>query len=126
MTINENRSVMTHPSSWRYRFPPPTVVPRQALIHEHLQGVVRERFGRNPKLHTAKSASKTGSSTIFSAACTMRSRTAAIANGTRSLAARLGDQHPPRRQRSPALLPQFVGQLVEQPGPPRTARPRPR
>jgi hypothetical protein len=35
-----------------------------------------ERLGRNPKLHGRKPASKTGSSTIFSAACTTRSRTA--------------------------------------------------
>ncbi len=27
MTINERSSVTIHPSSWRYRFPPPTVVP---------------------------------------------------------------------------------------------------
>ena len=40
-----------------------------------------ERLGRNPKLHGKKSASKTGSSTIFSAACTTRSRTAGIDNG---------------------------------------------
>jgi hypothetical protein len=44
-----------------------------------------DRFGRNPKLHGRKSASKTGSSTIFTAACTIRSRTAAIASGLRSL-----------------------------------------
>jgi hypothetical protein len=40
-----------------------------------------ERFGRNPKLHGRKSASKIGSSTIFSAAPTMRSRTVGIDNG---------------------------------------------
>ena len=39
-----------------------------------------ERFGRNPKLHGSMSASKTGSNTIFNAACTTRSRTDAIAN----------------------------------------------
>jgi len=44
-----------------------------------------DRFGRNPKLHGRKSASKTGSSTIFTAACTIRSRTAAIASGLRSV-----------------------------------------
>ncbi len=42
-----------------------------------------ERLGRNPKLHPSMSASKTGSSTIFSAACTMRSRTEGIDNGLR-------------------------------------------
>ena len=40
-----------------------------------------ERPGRNPKLHGRKSASKTGSSTIFTAACTTRSRTAGIDSG---------------------------------------------
>ena len=40
-----------------------------------------ERLGRNPKLHGRKSASKTGSSTIFTAACTIRSRTAGIESG---------------------------------------------
>ena len=34
-----------------------------------------DSLGRNPKLHGRKSASKTGSSTIFTAACTIRSRT---------------------------------------------------
>ena len=38
-------------------------------------------FGRNPKLTGRKLASKTGSMTIFNAACTMRSRTAGIDNG---------------------------------------------
>ena len=40
-----------------------------------------DRPGRNPKLHGKKSASKTGSSTIFAAACTIRSRTAGIESG---------------------------------------------
>ena len=44
-----------------------------------------ERPGRNPKLHGKKSASKTGSSTIFAAACTTRSRTAGIDSGLCSL-----------------------------------------
>ena len=43
-----------------------------------------DRRGRKPKLHGRKSASKTGSSTIFTAACTMRSRTEAIDSGRRS------------------------------------------
>ena len=43
-----------------------------------------DRRGRNPKLHGRKSASKTGSSTIFTAACTMRSRTVGIDSGRRS------------------------------------------
>ena len=49
-----------------------------------------ERPGRNPKLHGKKSASKTGSSTIFTAACTIRSRTAEIASGLRSVLPGLG------------------------------------
>ena len=40
-----------------------------------------DRFGRNPKLAGRKSASKTGSSTIFAAACTIRSRTGGIDSG---------------------------------------------
>ena len=40
-----------------------------------------ERLGRNPNEHSANPASKTGSSTIFTAACTIRSRTAGIDNG---------------------------------------------
>jgi hypothetical protein len=43
-----------------------------------------ERLGRNPNEHGKKSASKTGSSTIFTAACTTRSRTEGIDNGLRS------------------------------------------
>ncbi len=49
-----------------------------------------DRFGRNPKLHDRKSASKTGSSTIFIAACTTRPRTAAIASGLRPALPGLG------------------------------------
>ena len=40
-----------------------------------------DRLGRNPKLHGSMSASKIGSSTIFTAACTIRSRTDGIDNG---------------------------------------------
>ncbi len=40
-----------------------------------------ERFGRKPKLDGAKSASNTGSSTIFVAAITTRSRTAGMPSG---------------------------------------------
>jgi hypothetical protein len=49
-----------------------------------------DRLGRNPKLHGRKSASKTGSSTIFTAACTIRSRTAGIDNGLCSSVPGLG------------------------------------
>jgi hypothetical protein len=38
-------------------------------------------LGRNPNEHGKKSASNTGSMTIFTAACTIRSRTAGIDNG---------------------------------------------
>ena len=61
------------------------------------------------------SASKIGSSTIFTAACTIRSRTAGIDNGRCSAVARLRDEHPPRRQRPTPPVPQSVGQLVQQP-----------
>jgi site-specific DNA recombinase len=43
-----------------------------------------ERWGRNPNEHGRKSASKIGSSTIFTAACTIRSRTEGIDSGRRS------------------------------------------
>jgi DNA-binding NarL/FixJ family response regulator len=48
------------------------------------------RPGRNPKLHGKKSASKTGSSTIFTAACTIRSRTGGIESGRCSVVPGLG------------------------------------
>jgi len=40
-----------------------------------------ERLGRNPKLDAKKSASNTGSSTIFAAAITTRSRTVGMPSG---------------------------------------------
>jgi hypothetical protein len=40
-----------------------------------------ERLGRNPNEHANMSASKIGSITVFTAACTMRSRTAGIDSG---------------------------------------------
>jgi hypothetical protein len=40
-----------------------------------------ERFGRNPKLDAAKSASNNGSSTILAAAITTRSRTVGMPSG---------------------------------------------
>ena len=77
------------------------------------------RFGRNPNEHGNMSASNIGSSTIFTAACTIRSRTEGIDNG-RMLrrVTRLGDKHPPRRQRPIRSVPQLVGQLIQQPGHP--------
>ena len=101
----------------RFNHPPSTP---PGLIDEHLQGFVLPRFGRNPNEHGQKSASKIGSSTIFSAACTTRSRTAGIDNGRCSLGPGLRNQHPARRQRPIRPLPQFGGQLVEEPGQPRT------
>ena len=49
--------------------------PRQDSSTSTCRASCCARFGRNPKLHGRKSASKTGSSTIFTAACTIRSRT---------------------------------------------------
>ena len=72
------------------------------------------------------SASKIGSSTIFKADCTIRSRTAGIDNGRNSaFVARLRDQHPTRRQRPIPALPQLGGHLVQQPESPRTPGRRP-
>ena len=62
--------------------------------------------------------------TIFTAACTTRSRTAGIDNGRCSSRAGLGDVHPPGRQRPIPPLPKIRGQLVEQPGHPVLARRR--
>ena len=50
--------------------------PCQASSIRTCRASCADRLGRNPKLHGRKSASKTGSSTIFAAACTIRSRTA--------------------------------------------------
>jgi len=49
-----------------------------------------DRLGRNPKLHASMSASKIGSSTIFRAACTTRSRIAGIDSGLSSSRPGLG------------------------------------
>ena len=64
--------------------------PCQASSMRTCRASCADRLGRNPKLHGKKSASKTGSSTIFTAACTIRSRTAAIASGLRSVLPGLG------------------------------------
>ena len=58
---------------------PPAAPP--ALVNEHLQGIVRRPSRAEPETGRRKSASKTGSSTIFTAACTIRSRTGGIENG---------------------------------------------
>ena len=92
--------------------------PRQHSSMSTCRASCADRLGRNPKLHGRKSASKTGSSTIFTAACTIRSRTGGIDSGLCSVRARLRDEHPPGRQRPVPALPQFAGQLVEQPGNP--------
>ena len=92
--------------------------PRQASSTRTCRASCAERFGRNPKLHGRKSASKTGSSTIFIAAPHDAVTNRSDRPRPVFAAARLGDQHPPRRQRPPAFLPQFVGQLTEQPGNP--------
>jgi hypothetical protein len=64
------------------------------------------------------SASKTGSSTMFTAACTTRSRTARIDKRPLLGRSRLRDEHPTGRQRPITAIPQFSGQFVEQPGNP--------
>ena len=76
---------------------------------------------------TAESpASKIGSSTIFTAASTTRSRTEGIDSGLLFARPRLGDEHPPRGQRTPPIRPQVLGQLTEEPVDTRTPRRRPR
>jgi hypothetical protein len=59
-------------------------LPRQASSMSTCRASCADRLGRNPKLHGRKSA------TIFTAACTIRSRTAAIASGRFSLLPGLG------------------------------------
>ena len=62
------------------------------------------------------SASKTGSSTIFTAACTIRSRTGGIDKRPLLIPrTRLGNKHPARRQRPIAAFLQLGGQLAEEP-----------
>ena len=61
-------------------------LPRQHSSMSTCRASCADRLGRNPKLTGRKSASKTGSSTIFSAACTIRSRTGGIDSGRCSLA----------------------------------------
>ena len=55
--------------------------PRQHSSMSTCRASCADRLGRNPKLPGRKSASKTGSSTIFTAACTIRSRTEGIDSG---------------------------------------------
>ena len=74
-----------------------------------------DRFGRNPKLHGRKSASKIGSSTIFTAACTMRSRTAGIDSGLCSLVPGFGMNTRRAGNGRHRPVPQVLGQLIEQP-----------
>ena len=64
--------------------------PREHSSMSTCRASCADRPGRNPKLHGRKSASKTGSSTIFSAACTIRSRTAGIDSGLFSAVPGLG------------------------------------
>jgi hypothetical protein len=59
-----------------------------------------DRIGRNPKLTGRKSASKTGSSTIFSAACTIRSRTGGNRKRPLLVSDRLADEYPAGRERT--------------------------
>src|SRR6266540_2340957 len=74
-----------------------------------------DRPGRNPNEQSSMSASKIGSSTILSAACTIRSRTV----GSTAVAAGCcpaWDEHPPRRQWPIPPLLEVLRQLPEQPG----------
>jgi hypothetical protein len=64
--------------------------PRQHSSMSTCRASCADRLGRNPKLTGRKSASKTGSSTIFTAACTIRSRTGGIDSGLCSLVPGLG------------------------------------
>ena len=61
-----------------------------------------ERFGRNPKLHSANRPQRSARARSSAPASPMRSRTAAIANGLTAPATQLADQHR-ARQRPPVL-----------------------
>ena len=74
-----------------------------------------ERFGRNLKLTGQKSASKTGSKTIFAAAMITTDRGSWGCRAARSVpACPLGDVHPPQQLRAISLLPQLGGEAVEE------------
>jgi hypothetical protein len=77
-----------------------------------------DRLGRNPNEQSSMSASKIGSSTILSAACTTRSRTVGSTAAAAHCCPRLGDEHPPGRQGPIPSLLEGRGQLVKQPGNP--------
>ena len=76
------------------------------------------RLGRNPNEHANMSASKIGSSTIFTAACTTRSATEGIDKRPLLRRPGLGNEHPAGWKRTPTTLPQLRGHLVQQPGHP--------
>ena len=82
-------------SSWRYPSRPPTGGP--ARTHQRAPAGRRapSASGGTRTSTASMSASKTGSSTIFNAACTIRSRTEGIDSGRNSsFDPGLGDQHP--------------------------------
>src|SRR5216683_3959788 len=64
--------------------------PRQHSSMSTCRASCADRLGRNPELTGRKSASKPGSSTIFTAACTIRSRTGGIDSGLCSVVPGLG------------------------------------
>ncbi len=82
---NINRRAESPQNSWRC----PTLRPTACRPTPHRRGPGARRAaiarGRNPNEHGKKSASKIGSITVFVAAWTIRSRTAGIDNGLRSL-----------------------------------------
>ena len=113
------------PSRSRCPSRPPTGGPARHSSMSTCRASCADRLGRNPKLHGRKSASKTGSSTIFTAACTIRSRTAANRQRPALGRARLGDQHPPRRQRTLPSRPAARRPARRAAGSPRTPRRQP-
>ena len=95
---------------------PPAAPP--ALINEYLQGIVRRPLRAEPE--TARQEVRLKDRLEHNLRCGLHDPVADRGNRQRPLLrrARLRDHHPPGRQRPVPLLPQFAGQLIEQPGNP--------
>ncbi len=95
---------------------PPATPP--GLIDEHLQGVVRRAFRAEPETARQRSRLRRPARARSSSPPARSGHGPSGSTAVAVLAARLRDEHPPRRQRPPPPLPQIRGQLVEQPGHP--------
>ena len=91
--------------------------PRQHSSMSTCKASCTDRLGRNPNEHGSMSASKTGSSTIFTADCTIRSRTVGIDSGLCAPSGLPGLGISTRRAGSGRYRPSLssAGQLAKQP-----------